>query len=163
MRPQAPERCNEITLIHGRLRTGEWVDAMFLPLQTSEDIRDAESSASISIALAVVVYFRLPARPKLSTPVCSALDMDIDCTNVVSPVLICSEQQKGFQTSLHIKETYCLANPNLPDCPLTHISHGFTEMTGYEAAEIIGHNCRFLQVRRLPRISLHICSGPVSS
>ena len=41
--------------------------------------------------------------------------------------------------------TFSLANPRLPDCPLTHVSSGFTELTGYTAEEVVGKNCRLLQ------------------
>ena len=79
---------------------------------------------------AVAVFFIHPlahGRPP-KDPTCSAGGMQMP--TAIGPILVCSEQQKGFQASLHIKETYCLANPYLPDCPLTHISLGFTELTG---------------------------------
>eukprot|EP00747_Dinoflagellata_sp_TGD_P179083 gnl/TRDRNA2_/TRDRNA2_29258_c0_seq1.p1 gnl/TRDRNA2_/TRDRNA2_29258_c0~~gnl/TRDRNA2_/TRDRNA2_29258_c0_seq1.p1 ORF type:complete len:478 (-),score=94.59 gnl/TRDRNA2_/TRDRNA2_29258_c0_seq1:55-1488(-) len=39
-----------------------------------------------------------------------------------------------------------LADPSLPDCPLVAISHGFERLTGYHQSEVIGRNCRFLNV-----------------
>lgn len=38
-----------------------------------------------------------------------------------------------------------LSNPRLPDNPLVFANQAFMAMTGYEADEIIGRNCRFLQ------------------
>ncbi len=38
-----------------------------------------------------------------------------------------------------------IADPRLPDCPLVYINAAFLHMTGYSEAEVIGHNCRFLQ------------------
>jgi len=37
-----------------------------------------------------------------------------------------------------------LADPSLPDCPLIGCSEGFEVLTGYQKAEIMGRNCRFL-------------------
>jgi PAS domain S-box-containing protein len=38
-----------------------------------------------------------------------------------------------------------LADPNLEDCPVVYCNDAFCDMTGYERAEILGRNCRFLQ------------------
>ena len=38
-----------------------------------------------------------------------------------------------------------IADPRLPDCPLIYANQAFLNMTGYTEAEVIGHNCRFLQ------------------
>lgn len=38
-----------------------------------------------------------------------------------------------------------ISDPSEPDCPLVYVNKGFTTMTGYTAAEVIGRNCRFLQ------------------
>ena len=53
----------------------------------------------------------------------------------------------------------CLSDPSTPDNPLVFVNRAFLEMTGYEEAEVIGRNCRFLQgphtdpgmVRRIAR------------
>jgi serine/threonine protein kinase len=37
-----------------------------------------------------------------------------------------------------------VADPLQQDCPLIACSNGFTELTGYTVAEIVGRNCRFL-------------------
>ncbi len=39
-----------------------------------------------------------------------------------------------------------ITNPNLPDNPIIYASTGFYEMCGYSRAEVLGRNCRFLQV-----------------
>ena len=69
----------------------------------------------------------------------------MSAAKAVAPIALCAEQSRGFTKALQIKETFCLANPNLPDCPLTHVSQGFSVLTGYGAEEVIGKNCRFLQ------------------
>lgn len=38
-----------------------------------------------------------------------------------------------------------ISNPNLPDNPIVYANAAFEKITGYEKAEIIGRNCRFLQ------------------
>lgn len=38
-----------------------------------------------------------------------------------------------------------LADPRLPDCPIAFANNAFLDLTGYEAGEIVGRNCRFLQ------------------
>ena len=38
-----------------------------------------------------------------------------------------------------------LADPNIEDCPVVYCNDAFCDMTGYERAEILGRNCRFLQ------------------
>ncbi|PEN13747.1 hypothetical protein CRI94_06645 [Longibacter salinarum] len=40
-----------------------------------------------------------------------------------------------------------LTDPNQPDNPLIYINQGFLELTGYDEDEILGRNCRFLQIR----------------
>ena len=37
-----------------------------------------------------------------------------------------------------------VSNPRLPDNPLVAVNDAFVDLTGYERAEIIGRNCRFL-------------------
>ncbi|WP_244926368.1 PAS domain-containing protein [Gluconobacter roseus] len=38
-----------------------------------------------------------------------------------------------------------LADPRLPDCPIVFANNAFLDLTGYEASEVVGRNCRFLQ------------------
>jgi PAS domain S-box-containing protein len=38
-----------------------------------------------------------------------------------------------------------ITDPNRPDNPIIYSNPAFTEITGYSAEEILGHNCRFLQ------------------
>jgi PAS domain-containing protein len=47
-----------------------------------------------------------------------------------------------------IRQTFVVTDPFLPDCPIVFASEGFYHMTGYPPEEVLGRNCRFLQVRR---------------
>ena len=38
-----------------------------------------------------------------------------------------------------------LSDPNLPDCPLVAVNQAFLDLTGYQEADLVGRNCRFLQ------------------
>lgn len=38
-----------------------------------------------------------------------------------------------------------LSDPDLEDSPIIYANKAFENLTGYSQAEIIGHNCRFLQ------------------
>ncbi len=40
---------------------------------------------------------------------------------------------------------FVLTDPRLDDDPIVYANRAFLEMTGYEAAEVLGRNCRFLQ------------------
>jgi len=40
-----------------------------------------------------------------------------------------------------------IADASSHDCPVIYVNHGFEAITGYTAAEAIGHNCRFLHGR----------------
>ena len=40
---------------------------------------------------------------------------------------------------------FVLTDPRLEDDPIVYVNRAFLEMTGYEADEVLGRNCRFLQ------------------
>jgi PAS domain S-box-containing protein len=39
----------------------------------------------------------------------------------------------------------CVTNPRMDDNPIVYVNSAFLELTGYEAEEVMGRNCRFLQ------------------
>ena len=45
-----------------------------------------------------------------------------------------------------VQQNFVISDPSIPDCPIVFASDGFCEMTGYDRFEILGRNCRFLQV-----------------
>lgn len=51
-----------------------------------------------------------------------------------------------FEKALdHTKVGLIITDPSLPNNPVIFVNKGFTIMTGYNEAEIIGNNCNFLQ------------------
>jgi PAS domain S-box-containing protein len=46
---------------------------------------------------------------------------------------------------LHSSAPMVLSDPHLPDCPMIVVNQAFADLTGYNALDITGHNCRFLQ------------------
>ena len=50
-----------------------------------------------------------------------------------------------------IQQSFVIADPSLPDCPIVFASDGFSDFTGYTREEILGRNCRFLQGPRTDR------------
>ncbi|MCY8389601.1 blue-light photoreceptor [Bacillus inaquosorum] len=45
----------------------------------------------------------------------------------------------------HARVGVVITDPALEDNPIVYVNQGFVQMTGYEAEEILGKNCRFLQ------------------
>jgi PAS domain-containing protein len=53
-----------------------------------------------------------------------------------------------------LRHTFVVSDPNLPDTPICFASEGFYEMTGYSPEEVLGKNCRFLQVCGRPSYAI---------
>jgi phototropin len=45
-----------------------------------------------------------------------------------------------------IQQAFVVSDPNLPDCPIVFASDAFLELTGFSRFEVLGRNCRLLQV-----------------
>lgn len=52
---------------------------------------------------------------------------------------------KALQTA---QQNFVVTDPSLPDNPIVYASQGFLNLTGYSLDQILGRNCRFLQVRK---------------
>lgn len=50
----------------------------------------------------------------------------------------------GAASLLGLSFSFTIADPQLEGCPLIGCSSGFTHLCGYEMADIVGRNCRFL-------------------
>lgn len=48
-----------------------------------------------------------------------------------------------------------LADPDIEDAPIVYANKAFERLTGYTQAEIVGHNCRFLQGDDRDQIARH--------
>lgn len=49
------------------------------------------------------------------------------------------------QAMAQTRMAVCLSDPHKPDLPIVFANRAFRTLTGYEEAEVIGRNCRFLQ------------------
>ncbi|MBV2143105.1 PAS domain S-box protein [Falsochrobactrum sp. TDYN1] len=59
-----------------------------------------------------------------------------------------SKQADPFRAAVeHTPTPMLITNPRLPDNPIVFVNRAFLQLTGYEASEIVGRNCRFLQGR----------------
>jgi hypothetical protein len=47
---------------------------------------------------------------------------------------------------MKLAQSFVLADPNLPDCPIVYASAQFLALTGHPRSSVVGRNCRFLQV-----------------
>ena len=45
-----------------------------------------------------------------------------------------------------LQHNFVVSDPSLPDNPIVFASSGFYQLTGYTPSEVVGRNCRFLQV-----------------
>ena len=58
------------------------------------------------------------------------------------------EKMQMFETAVFASaEAVVITDPNLPDNPVVYINPAFEELTGYQAGQIIGRNCRFLNLK----------------
>ena len=47
------------------------------------------------------------------------------------------------------QRSFVITDPSLPDNPIIFASKGFLELSGYQLEDVLGRNCRFLQVHQL--------------
>jgi PAS domain-containing protein len=45
-----------------------------------------------------------------------------------------------------IQQNFVICDPSLPDCPIVFASDAFLDLTEFPREEVLGRNCRFLQV-----------------
>lgn len=64
---------------------------------------------------------------------------------VPSALKLMSPSYQSVKALSESQANFILTNPNLPGCPIIFASPGFLELTGYEASQVIGKNCRLLQ------------------
>jgi PAS domain-containing protein len=58
-----------------------------------------------------------------------------------------------------IQQNFCICDPSLPDCPIVFASDAFLELTMYPREEVLGRNCRFLQVRQAVNGGFRLLAG----
>jgi len=67
--------------------------------------------------------------------------MEIDGSYQLQDIV---DQLSRHDELLNLDLSVTVSDPLQQDCPLIACSNGFTELTGYTVAEIVGRNCRFL-------------------
>jgi len=70
--------------------------------------------------------------------------------NVMSAVQTLLSRLENIETSFGTKlqqhqRAFVISNSAVDDNPLVYVSKGFLDLTGYEAHQVLGRNCRFLQ------------------
>lgn len=70
--------------------------------------------------------------------------MVADCARQATALL----DQSGFLLVKALQSSqpsFCVTDPQMPDNPIVYASDSFIELTGYDRAQVLGRNCRFLQ------------------
>lgn len=65
--------------------------------------------------------------------------------HVPSALKLMSPSMQSVKALSESQANFILTNPNLIGCPIIYVSPGVLELTGYEASQVLGKNCRFLQ------------------
>ncbi|CAK0783982.1 hypothetical protein CVIRNUC_007185 [Coccomyxa viridis] len=50
-----------------------------------------------------------------------------------------------LQPLMRLAQSFVLARPDMPDCPIVYASQRFLDLTGFPREAVVGRNCRFLQ------------------
>ncbi|CAL5226003.1 g8806 [Coccomyxa viridis] len=50
-----------------------------------------------------------------------------------------------LQPLMRLAQSFVMARPDMPDCPIVYASQRFLDLTGYPREAVVGRNCRFLQ------------------
>lgn len=83
------------------------------------------------------------ANPSLCVPSCAHL---LSLFLQVGPKAFPRVAMDLATTVERIQQNFVICDPSLPDCPIVFASDAFLELTGYPREEVLGRNCRFLQV-----------------
>jgi len=122
----------------------------------------AERAADVPVVLAPAESDEELAAAAVGTAVAEYVPGDADAETVVETVLDRALAPaagdggtvgRAEEVSFDLKERaldaapvgITLTNPSLEDNPLVYVNESFEEMTGYDEAEVLGRNCRFLQ------------------
>jgi PAS domain S-box-containing protein len=118
-----------------RLSVGDYsVDAKGLPLLVKYDARlkDANQNRVDDVEQAVMSA--------------EMGDGNVSTNTTFAPANRLARGGLDMATTLErIQQSFVIADPSLPDCPIVFASDGFLDFTGYTREEILGRNCRFLQ------------------
>ncbi|WP_255014162.1 PAS domain-containing protein [Roseovarius sp. M141] len=77
------------------------------------------------------------------------------------------EQMRGNDVFAHAirhsRLPLCITDPTRPDEPIIFANQAFCDLTGYDEAEFIGKNCRFLQGKETTRASVEAIRAALAS
>ncbi len=81
--------------------------------------------------------------------------MSLDLKDVVSLSPESLRKNDVFAHAIrHSRLPLCISDPTLPDEPIVFANQAFCDLTGYDEADFIGRNCRFLQGAETTRQSV---------
>ena len=86
-------------------------------------------------------------RAPSTRPLCCCAVVVLCCAVQVGPKAFPRVAMDLATTVERIQQNFVISDPSLPDCPIVFASDAFLELSGYPREEVLGRNCRFLQVR----------------
>lgn len=143
----AMEGVDRETLLGTRL--DEWVtdQSRGRVRDVRERAADTEGVAQVECAYRPTNGDEFPAELRISTV--SQAGSDLGRVGVVRDVTERTERERELRIREQAIEesalAITLADATEPDTPLTYVNESFESLTGYDEADVLGRNCRFLQ------------------
>ncbi|MEZ3117505.1 PAS domain S-box protein, partial [Halobaculum sp. MBLA0147] len=143
----AMEGVDRETLLGTRL--DEWVtdQSRDCVRDVRERAADAEGVAQVECSYRPTNGEEFPAELRISTV--SQAGSDLGRVGVVRDVTERTERERELRIREQAIEesalAITLADATEPDTPLTYVNESFESLTGYDEADVLGRNCRFLQ------------------
>jgi PAS domain S-box-containing protein len=83
-----------------------------------------------------------------------------DVTRLTQALLEAEQHRRQWEA---VNAGVVISDARLPDMPITYVNPVFERMTGYTSAEVLGHNCRFLQGRDLHQPGITAIKAAIQS
>ncbi|EIE19911.1 hypothetical protein COCSUDRAFT_19032 [Coccomyxa subellipsoidea C-169] len=123
-----------------------------LPVARADDVplvlTDEPSCADVRIALTQNAPMVGSSTICLTLLMCSIVSRSAGeglVHHVSGPVAAPCVPTSLLQPLMKLAQSFVLANPDEPDCPIVYASQRFLDLTGYPRDQVVGRNCRFLQ------------------